>query len=299
MVSEQTSNVVLTKSSDELGLNDSLLFIRIRGKHKAPGAGFEPTRPENRPRASMSPLFRANSRLTLQLLPRKGRNRIRAIVHSAFGRSSLLLTFLAKERENPGNLIPGTRIQFSLLPFLLKTIVREAGFGQTGQGYMSSFAILIFASHLTPETGEEGYRFLEHMTDAEIESYGSTLEEAFENAGIALEDTMVDIKTISPKIDDNIKVDGADKEELLYDWLEALIVKQDTQSMVYSKFKCKISKEKNGRIILDANVSGERFDPTKHEQKTAIKAPTYHDMKIKETKKDGRRRVTLRFLLDL
>ncbi|MGI0036609.1 MAG: archease, partial [Nitrososphaera sp.] len=35
-----------------------------------------------------------------------------------------------------------------------------------------------------------GYRFLDHMTDALIEAYGSTLEEAFENAGKALSDTM-------------------------------------------------------------------------------------------------------------
>ncbi|MDG6921956.1 MAG: archease, partial [Nitrososphaerota archaeon] len=40
---------------------------------------------------------------------------------------------------------------------------------------------------------------------------------------------------------------------------------------------------------------GEKFDPTKHEQKTAIKAPTYHDMKILQ-RENG---VSMRFLLDL
>jgi SHS2 domain-containing protein len=152
------------------------------------------------------------------------------------------------------------------------------------------------------ESRSEGYRFLEHMTDAEIEAYGSDLDVAFENAAIALEDTMVDIKTISPLINENIKVDGDDKEELLYNWLEALIIRQDTASMLYSKFECKISKVQKTRFILDAQVSGEKFNPKKHEQKTAIKAPTYHEMVIKEnllTKNNPRRRVTLRFLLDL
>ncbi len=152
------------------------------------------------------------------------------------------------------------------------------------------------------ETKTCGYRFLEHMTDAEIEAYGSDLEEAFENAAKALEDTMVDIKTISPLINENIKVDGDNKEELLYNWLESLIIKQDTETMLYSKFDCKVSKSRSGRFKLDARVSGEKFDPKKHEQKTAIKAPTYHEMVIRENvlaKNNPRRHVTLRFLLDL
>jgi SHS2 domain-containing protein len=142
----------------------------------------------------------------------------------------------------------------------------------------------------------KGYRFLEHMTDAEIEAYGSTLDEAFEKAGEALEDTMVDIDTIRPEIEERIKVEGKDMQELLYEWLESLIVKQDIEGMLYSKFACKISKEKKG-VTLEATVSGEKFDPERHESKTAIKAPTYHDMSIEENL--DRRRVTLRFLLDL
>lgn len=132
------------------------------------------------------------------------------------------------------------------------------------------------------------------MTDAEIEAYGSTLEESFENAAKALEDTMVDIRTIRTQIKDQIKVDGLDKKELLYQWLEALIIKQDTEGMLYSKFDCKISEKENG-FTLESTVSGEKFDPKIHEERTAIKAPTYHEMSIIE----GPRRVTLKFLIDL
>ncbi len=138
------------------------------------------------------------------------------------------------------------------------------------------------------------YKFLEHTTDAEIESYGATLEEAFENAARALEDTMVDIRSIVPETTDEITVEAEDKEALLYSWLEALIIKQDTENMIYSKFDCRISKTVKG-FRLVAQIFGEKFDLTRHEQKTAIKAPTYHQMKIEENKQQ----VTLRFLLDL
>ena len=142
-----------------------------------------------------------------------------------------------------------------------------------------------------------GYKFLEHTTDAEIEAYGKNLAEAFENAGKGLEDTMVDIRTVEPNIKDTIIVQEDDKESLLYSWLEALINKQDIEGMLFSEFHCKISRNKEGQLQLEGKVSGEKFNPLKHEQKSAIKAPTYHAMKIVETPND--RQVTMRFLLDL
>ncbi len=138
------------------------------------------------------------------------------------------------------------------------------------------------------------FKFLEHRTDAEIEAYGRNLEKAFENAGLATEETMVTLSSIEPKIKRIIKVQGEDLESLLYSWLEALISLQDTRGMLFSKLSCKISRKKN-LFELKAACLGEKFDPNEHEQKTAIKAPTYHDMKIIQKEN----RVTLRFLLDL
>ena len=105
---------------------------------------------------------------------------------------------------------------------------------------------------------------------------------------------MVDIRSVRPEIDRLILIDSHDKEALLYSWLEALIISQDTENMLFSKFICKISEDGDG-FRLEAKVFGEKFDPARHEQKTAIKAPTYHGMKIEENKQQ----VTLRFLLDL
>ena len=157
---------------------------------------------------------------------------------------------------------------------------------------MRTLADFVISPKLSAEA--KGYRFLEHITDAEIEAYGSTLEKAFENAGKALEDTMVDIKTIRPKSEEHIKVEGKDMQELLYAWLESLIAKQDTDGMVYSKFDCKISRGKNV-FTLEATVSGEKFDLKRHEEKTAIKAPTFHQMTINENSIP----IKIHFILDL
>jgi SHS2 domain-containing protein len=141
------------------------------------------------------------------------------------------------------------------------------------------------------------YKVLDHMTDAEIEAFGSTLDEAFQNAALALENVMVDTDTIEPKTKIPMHLSAADMEELLYIWLEWLIVEQETEGLLFSKFECKISKGRD--YDLEASSWGEKYDPKKHEEKTAVKAPTYHDMEIRKEIIEGKERFKLRFLLDL
>lgn len=132
------------------------------------------------------------------------------------------------------------------------------------------------------------------MTDAEIEASGKDVEQAFENAGRAVEDLMVDIKSVRASESKEVKLQASDLGSLLYQWIESLIAFQDTDGLLFSEFSCKISKTSNGYNLL-AKLTGERFDSKKHEQKTAIKAPTFHDMKIRETTHG----TTMRFLVDL
>ncbi len=139
-----------------------------------------------------------------------------------------------------------------------------------------------------------GYRFLEHMTDLEVEARGKDLGEAFENAGRAIEDSMVDITSISDVLTHSVSIEEKDVEALLYSWIEYLIVMQDTENLLFSKFSCNVKKSDSG-FKLEASVSGEKFDPKKHEQKTAIKAPTYHEMRVAYEPGE----VKLRFLVDL
>jgi SHS2 domain-containing protein len=132
------------------------------------------------------------------------------------------------------------------------------------------------------------------MSDVVIEAFGPSLENAFENAARALEDTLVDIRTVEPKLEERISLQAPSKEALLYDWLELLIIKLETEGMLYSRFECNISNDESG-YSLEAKLAGERFQESKHEQKVAVKAPTYHEMKIDERPD----RVVVRFLLDL
>ena len=137
-----------------------------------------------------------------------------------------------------------------------------------------------------------GYRYLEHTTDAFIEITANTLEEAFENAGISVVDTIVDIKSVEEKIEKKMEVSGKDLNYLLYNWLEEIIILTITEGFVTKRFSVKL--EKNNGYKLVATLNGEEMDFEKHHFKVEIKAPTFHLMEIKRDTP-----VMMRFLLDL
>jgi SHS2 domain-containing protein len=92
-----------------------------------------------------------------------------------------------------------------------------------------------------------------------------------------------------------VEVEAEDEYALLYNWLEALLVKFEVNGMLYSKFKISRLEETSEGFRLKATVCGEKFNAEKHTQKVAVKAVTYHRMEIiQEANK-----VTLEFILDI
>lgn len=139
------------------------------------------------------------------------------------------------------------------------------------------------------------YEFLPHTTDAYIEAAGSTLEEALEYAGMALFDTMCDLKAISPERVENVEVTGVDPVALLHNWLESLLLKFELERKVYSKFKVTLTERPSRILQANAKIYGEPYDRRKHGAKVEVKAVTLHRM---EVARNGAG-VTLRFILDL
>ena len=137
------------------------------------------------------------------------------------------------------------------------------------------------------------YRNLEHMTDAFIEVNGETLEEAFEIAGIAVVDTILDVKSVEKTTERKLEVSSVDLMGLLYNWLEEIIILIITDGFAAQSFHVRII-TKPDRYFLIATIGGEPVDFDKHHFKLEIKAPTYHLMEIKQEKP-----VVMRFLLDL
>jgi SHS2 domain-containing protein len=133
------------------------------------------------------------------------------------------------------------------------------------------------------------------MTDAIVEAYGATLEEAFENAAKGLMDTMIDLKSVRPKKEIKFSSKGQDLYSLLFDWLDKVMLSLVADRMVISQFSVKIKKQQIKGYSLEGTANGEPLDLARHSYKVEIKAVTYHEMKITQEKGT----VTVRFLLDL
>jgi SHS2 domain-containing protein len=144
-------------------------------------------------------------------------------------------------------------------------------------------------------SGRRKFEFLEHTADIYIAAYGENLEEAFENAAIAMFEAMTDASKIAQKFEDTVEVEGFDKKALLYNWLETLLVKFETTENLYSNFKVTILQHTEKGLRLKAKIYGEPFDSERHPSKVGVKAVTYHRMEIEEEPTQ----VTLKFILDI
>jgi SHS2 domain-containing protein len=139
------------------------------------------------------------------------------------------------------------------------------------------------------------FEFLEHTADVFARAHGRTMEEAYENAALSMFETITDSDKIAQTQQETVEVEAEDQYALLYSWLEALLVKSETEGMLYSKFQITDWKETAETFKIKAKIWGEKFDPQKHPQKVAVKAVTYHRMVvIREMDK-----VILEFILDI
>jgi SHS2 domain-containing protein len=121
------------------------------------------------------------------------------------------------------------------------------------------------------------YETFEHEADIGIRGFGQTLEEAFENAAIALYSVMVNVGSIAPDAMRTIAVTAPDHELLFVEWLNALLSLSDIERMVFARFEVTIMD-----VSLTGRVWGEHLDQDRHQPRVEVKAATYHMLSVKK-----------------
>jgi protein archease len=139
----------------------------------------------------------------------------------------------------------------------------------------------------------KGYRYLEHTSDAYVEAYGSSLCEAFDQSGRALINLMFDIEKVSGLAPTTISAEGTDELELLYNWLEAVLLTVIIEAKVMSEFDVRILADSKFRLV--ASTTTDSFDMMKHSYKMEVKGITYHGMEVKHNEDS----VVTRYIVDL
>lgn len=128
------------------------------------------------------------------------------------------------------------------------------------------------------------FEFFDVTADVGYRAYGKTMNDAFSNAALALFEVMTDTSNIKPLMEKKIKLEAEDAYALLYDWLSELIFLHDSENLIFSQFKVKITIKNHETYLLNASVWGEDFNHDRHESREEVKAATYHLMDIKEEK---------------
>ncbi len=120
------------------------------------------------------------------------------------------------------------------------------------------------------------YEQFEHTADLGLRIRAASLEELYAEAGRALTAALVGRPdAVRPDQRRTIRLDPAEPDDLLHDWLAELLYLFETERLLFSRFD--VSLPSGG---LEAAAWGERADPARHEVEMEIKAITYHGLKL-------------------
>ena len=134
------------------------------------------------------------------------------------------------------------------------------------------------------------FEVIDHTADVGIIAYGGDLKEAFANAAYGMFSLIADLDGVGEVVSREIDVQATDQEALLVDWLNELLYLFDVDHIIFKRFEI----TDLNRNRLKAKVYGERIDASRHQLKTAVKAATYHMLKIERNKG-----VKVQFILDI
>jgi SHS2 domain-containing protein len=123
------------------------------------------------------------------------------------------------------------------------------------------------------------YRIFDHTADLGVEIAGSSLEELYAGAALALFDLLTDLSAVRAGVARAIVVSGEDPADLLVNFLRELLYAWNGEGFLMKS--CLIREVQPQR--LSALLRGETFDPSRHRIRQEIKAVTYHQPSVEKT----------------
>lgn len=129
------------------------------------------------------------------------------------------------------------------------------------------------------------FRFLPEIATAGVafEAFGRTERQLLENAVRALEDAMVDTKTVRNREKEAFNLREGSLPELLFSLLEHLVFLKNAKQLLFKQIKLGVTREGKSWVV-QGFAYGERIDPKKHKLKVDVKAPTKHLYEVGKTK---------------
>ncbi len=130
------------------------------------------------------------------------------------------------------------------------------------------------------ESNKEKYEFLYHIADAKFRAYGSTQEEAFENAAVAMFNIMIDTSNMEAKEEREIELTSTDIKMLLVEWLSELLYLFEVDNIIFSEFRIDHIEKSGDMFRLKGKAWGVPVDISIHVFDTQVKAVTFHELEV-------------------
>lgn len=125
------------------------------------------------------------------------------------------------------------------------------------------------------------WELFSHMADIGIRGIGPTIEDAFEEAALAMCAVITDPSLVRRDLSLEVHCSAPENDLLLVDWLNALVAAMSERRMIFGYFKVIISCSN-----LHGKAWGEMASPERHRPAVEIKGATLTELRV-SCDKDG------------
>jgi SHS2 domain-containing protein len=135
-------------------------------------------------------------------------------------------------------------------------------------------------------TAEPSHSFEDHTSEVELQVRAATLADLFCEAGRAVAELMLgDGERAAETVVDQVVVEAPDRAALLAAWIDELVFRAETRKAVFTAFTVERMEER----LIAAEIRGVA-EPV---IKTAVKAATFHRLRVEEEEGGWSGRVVL------
>jgi SHS2 domain-containing protein len=114
-----------------------------------------------------------------------------------------------------------------------------------------------------------------HVADIGVRGFGRSMDEAFEQAALALTAVITEPGLVRPVQAVDIACAAPNPEILLADWLNALVFEMAIRHMLFSRFEVRITDQR-----LAAKAWGEAVDIARHQPAAEVKGATLSELEV-------------------
>ena len=126
---------------------------------------------------------------------------------------------------------------------------------------------------------QKKYRVTTRQSELAVKVTGGSQADLFANSALALFDVMSDVEKIEIKERLPLEVEGADRDDLLVNWMRELLYLYQRSGFLLKEFVIREVKDTSVKAV----VCGEKIDPDRHEIKQEITAVAYHQSRMTKT----------------